>query len=103
MTRVTVFVLSLSALACSTAPPPAAQGVRVTSNPEVVRGCQFVRNVRDTGSNAMPSPAERVENMLRVQAAKLGGNVLMIASMISTGGVTTGSGEAYMCPQPGRP
>jgi Domain of unknown function (DUF4156) len=91
-------VLLLAVVGCKTLTPEGAQ-VRVTSNPEVVRGCRFLGNVRDDGSNAAGS-ANRVEDMLRSKTAALGGNVLMITSTTATPQITTMSGEAYSCPQP---
>ena len=78
---------------------PQAQAIRVTNNPDVVRGCKFLGNVRDDGANAVGT-ATRVEDMLKKRAAALGGNVLMVTSTTATPYVTTMSGEAYSCPAP---
>lgn len=78
---------------------PEAQAVRVTNNADAVRGCRFLGNVRDEGTQMMPDPVHRVEDMLKGKTAALGGNVLMITNMTS-GDTVSGSGEAYSCPAP---
>jgi Domain of unknown function (DUF4156) len=79
---------------------PQEAAVRVTSNPEVVRGCRFLGNVRDTATKlAHGSPATAVEDMLKKETAALGGNTVLVATITSTGKGTTESGEAYSCPE----
>jgi hypothetical protein len=63
--------------------------IRITTNPEVVRGCAFVGNVRAEARNQ-----EKLEEKLKEMAVALGGNVLMIVTNTPD---AEGSGEAYRC------
>lgn len=79
---------------------PEAESVRVTSNPDVVRGCRFLGNVDATsgwgGSAGTGLAQSNTEKALRNKTAKLGGNVLfLVASGIHS------SGEAYACSSAG--
>lgn len=92
--------VSLAALAvgCMSA-SPAAQKVRITGNPDVVRGCQFLGNVKATsgfvGGAGTGIGSNNTEVALREKTAKLGGNVVFIV----TSGVKA-TGESYACPVP---
>jgi len=71
--------------------------VRVTNNPDVVKGCQFLGNVKATsgwgGSAGTGLAGSNTEKSLQNQTANLGGNVMyVVASGIHA------SGEAYLCP-----
>lgn len=75
------------------------QQVRVTSNPDVVKGCEFVGNVTATsgwgGAAGTGLAGSNSEKTLRNETAQLRGNVLFaIASGIHA------SGEAYRCAAP---
>jgi hypothetical protein len=93
-----VFPLSLVFVfaACISTSPEGAK-VRVTSNPDVVKGCQFLGNVKATSGWGGPAGTglgtSNTEKTLQNKTAKLGGNVLFI---ISSGVHATG--EAYRCP-----
>jgi hypothetical protein len=71
--------------------------VRLTTDPELVRGCKFLVNVRDDSAFGPHS----VEESLLQQTAEAGGNVLMetriqeIRNGIGT--KSSGAGEAYRC------
>lgn len=73
--------------------------VRLTTDREVVRGCEFLANVRDDSVNGLQS----VETEMQKQTLKLGGNVLYetraqeIRSGLGT--KSSGAGEAYRCPK----
>lgn len=70
------------------------QQVRVTSSPEVVKGCVFLGNVKATsgwGTNTGLA-ASNTEKTLQNKAAKLGANVVFV---VASGGHATG--EAYRC------
>jgi hypothetical protein len=70
--------------------------VRVTTNPDVVRGCRFIQTVSATsgwGGSASGTGTANTEATLRNRTAKLGGNTLFLAQA----GVHS-SGEAYDCP-----
>jgi Domain of unknown function (DUF4156) len=85
----------IAVCACKSLTPEGSK-VRVTSNPEVVRGCTFLGNVRDEAMHAVGTP-KRAEDMLRSKTAALGGNVLMVTTSTSTYALTAMSGEAYLC------
>jgi hypothetical protein len=84
--------------ACITA-SPAAEKIRMTSNPEVVRGCKFLGNVRATsgwgGSAGTGIAGHNTDVALREKTAKLGGNVVYVVES----GIHA-SGEAYFCEAP---
>jgi hypothetical protein len=73
------------------------RAVRVTTNPDVVRGCTFLKNV-ETGVWGQLADSNRSswqnERWLRKDTAQLGGNVVYVTSNDRTGA----SGEAYSCP-----
>lgn len=75
---------------------PSAEKVRTTSNPEVVRGCKFVGNVRATsgwgGAAGTGIAGHNTDVALREKTAKLGGNVVYVVEA----GIHA-SGEAYLC------
>ncbi len=85
-------------VACITA-SPAAEKVRMTSNPEVVRGCKFLGNVRATsgwgGSAGTGIAGHNTDVTLREKTARLGGNVVYVVES----GIHA-SGEAYLCEAP---
>lgn len=74
----------------------AGSRVRVTSNPDVVKGCEFLGNVKATsgwgGSAGTGLAGSNTEKTLQNKTAELGGNVVfVVASGIHA------SGEAYRC------
>jgi hypothetical protein len=77
--------------------------VRVTSNPESVRGCKPLGNVKGSdhwngGTMGQGFAEESATNELRNNTAAMGGNtVLMVRSTTNTSG-STQLGEAYSCP-----
>lgn len=86
-------LLLLAGTACVTVSEKGQQ-VRVTSNPEVVKGCTFLGNVKATsgwGTNTGLA-ASNTEKTLQNKAAKLGANVVFV---VASGGHA--SGEAYLC------
>lgn len=75
---------------------PGGERVRVTSNPDVVKGCKFLGNVKATsgwgGSAGTGLASSNTEKTLQNKTAALGGNVVyVVASGIHA------SGEAYAC------
>lgn len=98
MNRILSALLSLLTLACVSASPE-AQRVRVTSNPDVVRQCEFLGNVRAMsgwGSGGMGR--NNVEETLKERTHALGGNVVFIGSEASgREAIGSGTGEAYKC------
>lgn len=83
--------------------PPAPQHVRVTSNPDVVKRCKFLGNVKAmSGWGSGGAIADNnIEETLKERTHKLGGNVCFINSKSGdlSMGTSRGSGEAYFCPE----
>ena len=84
---------------CTVATTQAGQSVRLTSNPEVVRGCQFLGNVTGssvlTGRWVQQAGAEDAQNDLKEKVAAQGGNTAFVDANNGASGVTA---EAYSCP-----
>jgi hypothetical protein len=79
---------------------PEGQRVRITNNPDVVRGCEFVGNLRSGSMLGGGTGEERAQVDMQNETARLGGNVLFLTS--SHGGPNLGAGawsagEAYRC------
>ena len=91
------FIVCATFLGCVTLSGKGAQ-VRITSNPEIVRECKFLGNVKSTsgwgGSAGTGLAGSNTEKSLQNSTADLGGNVLFV---ISSG--IHASGEAYYCPR----
>lgn len=89
-------VLLVVTVASCVSTTPAGERVRVTSNPDVVRGCKFLGNVKATsgwgGSAGTGLAGSNTEKTLQNKTAQLGGNVVFIVSS----GIHA-SGEAYRC------
>lgn len=72
------------------------ENVRITSNPEVVRGCEFLGNIKSDsgwgGSAATGLGTSNTEKALQNRTGEMGGNVIFIVSA----GVHA-TGEAYKC------
>lgn len=90
--------------ACATQLTPAGAKVRITTNPDVVKGCRFVANVRATGANtqsmfvhagAAPNAqdVENVQKKLQNETARLGGDTVFLSKQEGTSAI----GEAYRC------
>jgi hypothetical protein len=92
-------VLSVAALllAGCVSVSPEGEEVRVTSNPDVVKGCKFLGNVKATSGWGGPAgtglASSNSAKTLRNKAAKLGGNVVFVVES----GIHA-EGEAYLCP-----
>lgn len=97
MKSVVAAAILLTLSACVSTTPQGAK-VRVTSNADVVRACQFLGNVKATssfgGSGGTGIAGSNTEKTLQNKTAALGGDVLfVVASGIHA------SGEAYRCAQ----
>ena len=83
---------------------PEAELIRVTANPEAVRGCESIGIVKGAdrlqggvlgGGAAEENAMRRMKNA----AAKLGANTILLMSSRGTmGGGAANQGEAYKCP-----
>lgn len=92
MRRFVLFVMAT--LGCLTASPQ-AEKIRVTSNPEIVRGCKFLGNVKaSTGfhGSGQTIGENNVEVTMRERTLGLGGDTLFWVK-----GGLAGEGEAYRC------
>jgi hypothetical protein len=76
---------------------PQAEHVRVTNNPNVVKDCAFVGNVKSLSGWGSGLGPENNERALKNDTAALGGNVLYVVSQTSGGGFARSAGEAYRC------
>jgi hypothetical protein len=99
--RLAVAIASLVMVVSCVSASPAAQRVRVTTNPEVVAGCQFLGNVKAmSGWGAGGAIADNnLEETLKERTHKLGGNVLLISRTSGDvwSGTSRGTGEAFLC------
>jgi hypothetical protein len=81
---------------------PEGARVRLTNNPDVVKDCTFIANVKGKsgwGGAAGGSIGEgQVETKMKNQTAKIGGNTLYLISSKSEF-ASWGVGEAYRCPE----
>lgn len=94
----TLAVIGITIGACVST-TPAGEKVRVTSNPDVVKNCKFLGNVKATsgwgGSAGTGLAGSNTEKTLQNKTAALGGNVVfVVASGIHA------SGESYACSAP---
>ena len=102
--RVVAFVGACVLLGACASLTPAGQRVRVTVNPDVVRGCEFVGNVKARSGWGGPAGGnigeDQVQTKMQNEVAELGGNVLFLTSNKAGGygGSSRGVGEAYKCP-----
>jgi hypothetical protein len=97
MKRLGLIVLGTVLVGCVSLTPEGKK-VRITNNPETVKGCTFLKNVRSTSTlsgNVEGLAASANEKTLQNDTAALGGNVLYV---ISSG--RHASGEAYRCGEP---
>jgi hypothetical protein len=90
------FLPAVLTLAACVSLTPAGEKVRVTSNPDVVKGCTFLGNVKATSGFSGPGETglgtSNTEKTLQNKTAALGGNVLFLTAP----GVHA-TGEAYAC------
>ncbi|MGZ5445014.1 MAG: DUF4156 domain-containing protein [Thermoanaerobaculia bacterium] len=97
MKIISVIILAILSSGCVSASPE-AQKVRVTSNPDVVKPCEFLGNVKAMsgwgGAAGSGVAASNVEETLKERTHKLGGNVVYVVGNEGS----RGSGEAYRCP-----
>jgi hypothetical protein len=92
-------LLSLSACASLT---PKGATVRLTTNPDVVKGCQYVGEVQGTdrmwGGMAGQGVAEdNAETRLRNKAAAMGADTVFLNISSTTTSGSKQKGEAYRC------
>ena len=97
--RIVSVALAVTALSACVSVSEKGKQVRVTSNPDAVKGCAFLGNVKATsgwgGSAGTGLAGSNTEKTLQNKTADMGGNVLFVVSS----GIHA-SGEAYRCPPP---
>lgn len=97
--RIVSVALAVTSLGSCVSLSEKGNQVRVTSNPDAVKGCEFLGNVKATsgwgGSAGTGLAGSNTEKTLQNKAAEMGGNVLFVVSS----GIHA-SGEAYRCPHP---
>jgi hypothetical protein len=81
---------------------PAGEQVRVTSNPEAVRGCNLVGPVQggdgmNGGMAGQRAAEENANRELRNRAAEMGANVVLLTTSTTGFSGATQRGEAYSC------
>lgn len=98
MTALLVVVITLTACVSAN---QYAQKVRVTSNPDVVKGCEFLGNVKAMsgwgGAAGSGVAARNIEETLKQRTWELRGDTVYVVRNEGS----HGSGEAYRCSQTG--
>lgn len=84
---------------------PEAERVRVTSNPEAVKGCTLLGPIdasdRINGGIAGQMAAEEnAQRRLRNKAAEMGANTVLLATSTTGMSGSRARGDAYACPTP---
>jgi hypothetical protein len=95
--------LSTGAISCISTTPEGSK-VRITTNPDVVRACKFLGEVRGTermwgGTAGQGAAQDNAVNRLKNKTAEMGGNVVFLNSATTNTSGSTQIGEAYRCAQ----
>lgn len=103
MRRIAVLVAALAISGCVTTQlKPGAESVRITSNPEVVRGCKVIGEVRaadrmNGGMVGQDAAEENTYRRLRNAAVDMGANVVYLERAGTGYYGASARGEAYIC------
>jgi uncharacterized protein YbjQ (UPF0145 family) len=97
-----VALLALASACVTTHLSPEGERVRVTTNAEAVRGCKLLGNIEASdrmngGMMGQMAAEENANRRLRNDAAKLGANVVLMASSTTGMSGSRARGEAYAC------
>jgi uncharacterized protein YbjQ (UPF0145 family) len=81
------------------------QEVRMTSNPDIVKGCKFLGEVKGSdhmngGFVGQGAAEENANRRLRNNAAQMGANTVFIATSTTNTSGSVQRGEAYLCESP---
>jgi hypothetical protein len=81
----------------------AGTNVRVTSNPDVVKGCKYIGEIvgRDRlngGALGQAAAEQNADNLIKNHAAELGANVVFLSTNETGFSGSTKRGEGYSCP-----
>jgi hypothetical protein len=95
-------VLAAAAVACVTAKlTPEAEAIRVTSNPEAVRGCTLLGEISGKSSSLAAgdegATEEDARRRLRLAAVEKGADVVLVQSTQVAARSSVQRGEAYRC------
>ena len=95
-----VVVLAVVVSSCAST-TPAGTAVRVTSNPEVVKGCKYLGEVKGKsnwgGLAAQKLGEENANRHLKESAAEMGANVVLLVVDHAGFSGSIKRGEAYFC------
>lgn len=97
-----VLAVTITCSCVTTRTTPAGQAVRITSNPEIVRGCAFLGEVvgKDRMNGGLLGQGAAEENATRRvknTAAEMGADTVLISTSTTGFSGSTIRGEAYRC------
>ena len=101
--RLLVIAVAVAATSCvSTDVTPAGEKVRITSNPEVVKPCKFIGEVKGAdrmngGLLGQGLAEENANRRLRNNAAAMGADTVFIGTSTTNFSGSVQRGEAYVC------
>lgn len=101
----TLAILLSTAACVTTSLTPAGQKVRVTGDPGVIRGCEYVGDVQASdrmngGAFGQDAAEENTYRRIKNKAAALGGNVVLLNRGNTNFQGSSARGEVYRCPVP---
>lgn len=101
MKRLLLVLVCLGLVGCATTTGDADR-VRVTSNPETIKGCKFIGEVHGGGGwgNPFNSVSMTGENAMRKHAYSMGADTVLISYQHGHGALGVTAGEAYQCHAP---
>lgn len=103
MKKIMATILAIGLTACSvTELKPNADAVRVTTNPEVIKGCKYIAEIAASdrfygGVLGQDLAEENMYRKIKNSAVKLGANVVYLNRAHTGLDGASGRGEAYFC------
>ena len=96
------FFLAFTACARAVNLSPAAEAVRVTSNPDAVKGCKFIAEVTGAdrlngGMMGQMAAEENATRFLKKNASEAGANTVLVSASTTGMSGSRKRGEAYAC------
>ncbi|HYK03048.1 MAG TPA: DUF4156 domain-containing protein [Thermoanaerobaculia bacterium] len=101
--RVLIIAAVVASTACvTTNVTPGGEKVRITSNPDVVKPCKFIGEVKGAdrmngGFMGQGSAEENANRRLRNNAAAMGADTVFIGTSTTNTSGSVQRGEAYIC------
>ena len=97
-----LFLLAFTACARAVNLSPAAEAVRVTSNPDAVKGCKFIAEVTGAdrlngGMMGQMAAEENATRFLKKNASEAGANTVLVSASTTGMSGSRKRGEAYAC------